>query len=94
VTPLKPVEALASSRPVVASDLPALAEIVRNNETGLLADAGDPVAFAAAIRVLLEDAELAAALGRNGRAWVLRERTWAANAEAAAVELKKLGVSI
>jgi glycosyltransferase involved in cell wall biosynthesis len=92
VTPLKPVEALACSRPVVASDLPALAEIVRNNETGLLADAGDPASFAAAIRSLLEDRDRAARLGAAGREWVLRERTWAANAAVMAHEYESLGV--
>lgn len=92
VTPLKPVEALACSRPVVASNLPALAEIVRHNETGLLADAGDPASFAAAIRSLLEDRELAVRLGAAGREWVLRERTWAANAAVMAHEYESLGV--
>lgn len=92
VTPLKPVEALASSRPVVASDLPALAEIVRDNETGLLAAAGDPASFADAIRSVLEDPERAARLGAAGREWVLRERTWAANAAVMGHEYESLGV--
>lgn len=93
VTPLKPVEALASSRPVVASDLPALAEIVRDNETGLLVSAGEPASFAAAIRSLLEDPERAARLGAAGREWVLRERTWAANAAVMGHEYESLGVN-
>lgn len=94
VTPLKPVEAMACSRPVVASDLPALAEIVDDGVTGLLADAGDPTSFAAALRTLLTDPRLAREFGAAGRDRVLRERTWAANAAAMAEELEKLGVSI
>lgn len=94
VTPLKPVEAMACSRPVVASDLPALAEIVDDGVTGLLADAGDPTSFAAALRTLLTDPRLAEELGAAGRVRVLRERTWAANTAAMAEELEKLGVSI
>lgn len=93
VTPLKPVEAMACARPVVASDLPALAEIVEDRVTGLLAAAGDPAAFATAIRNLLSDPELSATMGAAGRERVLQERTWAANAVALARELEMLGVT-
>ena len=81
VTPLKPVEALASERPVVASDLPALAELVHDGVTGLLVPAGDPSQLVSALRRLLEDRELADAFGRSGREWVLADRTWEANAK-------------
>lgn len=93
VTPLKPVEAMASARPVVASDLPALAEIVEDRVTGLLATAGDPASFAAAIREILSDPERSAKFGAAGRERVLQERTWAANAVALARELEMLGVT-
>ncbi|WP_026538859.1 glycosyltransferase family 4 protein [Arthrobacter sp. 9MFCol3.1] len=93
VTPLKPVEAMASARPVVASDLPALAEIVEDRVTGFLAAAGDFAAFAGAIRDLLSDPDLAAKFGAAGRERVLQERTWAANAVALARELEMLGVT-
>jgi glycosyltransferase involved in cell wall biosynthesis len=93
VTPLKPVEAMASARPIVASDLPALAEIVEDRVTGFLAAAGDPAAFAGAIRDLLSDPELSAMMGAAGRERVLQERTWAANAVALARELEMLGVT-
>ena len=93
VTPLKPVEAMASARPVVASNLPALAEIVEDRVTGLLATAGDPASFAAAIREILSDPERAAKFGAAGRERVLQERTWAANAVALARELEMLGVT-
>ena len=94
VTPLKPVEAMACARPVVASDLPALAELVEHRVTGLLAEAGDPVSLADAIRDLLTDPQLAAECGAAGRERVLQERTWAANAVALARELEMLGVTI
>ena len=82
VTPLKPVEALASARPVVGSDLPALREIIDDGGTGLLAPAEDPRELAQAISTLLSDAGYRAALGQAGRAAVLAGRTWAANAKA------------
>lgn len=84
VTPLKPVEAMASGRPVVASDLPALAEIVHNGHTGLLAPADDPAALAVALAALLDNAALRNAMGDAGRQRVLATRTWEANATATA----------
>jgi glycosyltransferase involved in cell wall biosynthesis len=93
VTPLKPVEAMACARPVVASNLPALTEIVEDGVTGLLAEAGDPVSIATAIRELLSETQLAAKFGAAGRERVLQERTWAANAVALARELEMLGVT-
>ena len=80
VTPLKPVEALASARPVVASDLPALREIVRHEHTGLLVPAADPRALAEALERLLADPAARDRMGREGRAEVLATRTWQANA--------------
>lgn len=82
VTPLKPVEALASARPVVGSDLPALREIIDDGGNGLLAPAEDPRELAQAISTLLSNAVYRAALGQAGRAAVLAGRTWAANARA------------
>ena len=82
VTPLKPVEALASARPVVASALPALAEIVDDGGTGLLVQPEDPAALAESLSRLLADAPLRYAMGKSGREGVLRTRTWEANAVA------------
>lgn len=81
VTPMKSVEASASAKPVIASDLPALTELVNHDKTGLLVPAEDINAWAEAIRSLLEDPERAAQMGEAGRQWVLTERTWRANAE-------------
>jgi glycosyltransferase involved in cell wall biosynthesis len=53
-TPNKLFEALAVGVPVVASDLPGMAGIVRETDAGLLVDASDPNAIAQACRTLLE----------------------------------------
>ncbi|MGF9648030.1 glycosyltransferase family 4 protein [Pseudarthrobacter oxydans] len=82
VTPLKPVEAMASARPVVASALPALAEIVEDGHTGLLVAPEDPAALAKALDSLLADATVRKSMGRYGRERVLATRTWEANASA------------
>ena len=80
VTPLKPVEALASARPVVGSDLPALREIIDDGGNGLLVPAESPGQLAEAIAALLADPDRRALMGDAGRSMVLAERTWAANA--------------
>ena len=81
VTPMKSVEASASAKPVIASDLPALSELVNHHKTGLLVPAEDSKAWAHAIQELLDNPQRAAEMGRAGREWVLEERTWQANAQ-------------
>ena len=80
VTPLKPVEAMACRTPVVASRLPALAELVNDGDNGLLVQPEDPAALAQSLESLLLDGDLRNRLGRNGRTEVLATRTWRANA--------------
>jgi glycosyltransferase involved in cell wall biosynthesis len=79
VTPLKPFEAMAMERPLVVSDLPALREIAAPDERGLVFAPDDVDALVACLERLIDAPELGRALGAAGRAWVLRERTWAAN---------------
>ncbi|AXG12803.1 glycosyltransferase [Intrasporangium calvum] len=92
VTPLKPIEAMALGRPVVASDLPALAEVVMEPGSGLVAPAGDPHALAAALRRLAADADLMARLGAGGQRFA-RTRTWGAQAGTYRAIYEGLGVS-
>lgn len=75
VTPLKPVEAMAVGRPVVASDLPALAEALGVPSGGLLVAADDVTAWADAVDSLRTDRARYESLVANGRA-VASARTW------------------
>lgn len=84
VTPLKPVEALACARPVVASNLPALREIVDDGVNGLLVQPESPEDLAQGISALLSGASRRSEMGSAGRAAVFAGRTWAANAKALA----------
>lgn len=56
-TPQKLFESIAAGVPVVASDLPGMAEIVRATDVGVLCDPTSPTAIAAAIRAVLEAPE-------------------------------------
>jgi len=62
------IEAMARGKAVVASRAGGPMEIVRDGDTGLLVAPGDTEALAAAMRLLLGDAALAARMGRAGAA--------------------------
>ncbi|MDP3938920.1 MAG: glycosyltransferase family 4 protein [Deltaproteobacteria bacterium] len=66
-SPLKIFEAMAAGIPVVVSDLPAIREVIRDGDNGRLAPPGDPEALADALRALLADPALAAALAARAR---------------------------
>ncbi len=66
--PLAALEAAASAVPVIASRRGGLPEIVRDGENGILVPPGDPEALAKAMRSLQDSPDLAARLGRRGRA--------------------------
>ena len=61
------VEAMAASRPVVASAIGGTDEAVVEGETGLLVPAGDAAALAGAVARIAGDGELSAAMGAAGR---------------------------
>ncbi len=76
VTPLKPLEAMAQGRLVLASDVGGHRELIRHGENGWLFRAGDDAALAAAIIELFGARERWDALRAAGRAYVERERNW------------------
>lgn len=61
------VEAMAAGRPVVATRVGGISEVVVDGETGLLVPPEVPSALAEAIRRLLADRDLAARMGEAGR---------------------------
>jgi D-inositol-3-phosphate glycosyltransferase len=77
VTPLKPVEAMALGRPVVASDLPALAEVLEGG-AGRLVPPGDAGALADTIAELRADDRARSELVAAGRE-IAAGRTWERN---------------
>ncbi|MDB5651870.1 MAG: glycosyl transferase group 1, partial [Hyphomicrobiales bacterium] len=51
------IEAMASGKAVVASDIGGMPDLIDNHETGVLAPAGDAEALAVAMQSLIDDAE-------------------------------------
>jgi colanic acid/amylovoran biosynthesis glycosyltransferase len=70
--PVALMEAMAAGRPVVASALSGVPELVEHGVSGLLVPPGDAPALAAALQRLLADPELARGLGERGRQAVER----------------------
>lgn len=80
VTPLKPLEAMAQGKLLVASDVGGHRELIRDGETGKLFHAGDASALASAIAQMLDQKENWEAIRQAGRKFVEQERTWAISA--------------
>jgi len=74
--PVVCAEAMAHARPVVASAVGGLPDMVVDGETGLLVPPRDPVALRTAIDRLLADPGLRRTLGRAGRERIARLCDW------------------
>lgn len=79
VTPLKPLEAMAQGRLLVASDVGGHRELIRSGETGVLFKAGDAGALAAAVVDLVSHPERWPILRSTARKFVETERNWRAS---------------
>ncbi|MGH8518366.1 MAG: glycosyltransferase [Panacagrimonas sp.] len=67
------LQASAAGVPIIASRAGGMPEAVADEQTGLLVPPGDAVALAAALRRMLDDANLRQRLGAQGRARIERE---------------------
>lgn len=74
-SPLKVVEYAAAGRPIVASDIGQIRELLADGASALLVPPGDPGALSRALERLAGDRALRERLGRGARAAV-RGRTW------------------
>ena len=79
-SPLKLFEYMAAGRAIVATDLPAIREVLRDNEEALLVAPGDATALADAIQRLVSDRALAERLAKNAYAEAPKY-SWAKRAE-------------
>lgn len=76
VTPLKPLEAMAQGRLVVASDVGGHQELIRHGETGMLFAAGRADSLVRAVDELLTRRAEWDSIRERGRRFVEHERTW------------------
>lgn len=72
-SPLALMECMAAGRPVVATRVGGVPDLIEHGEHGLLVEPDDPAAVTAALAELLEAPERAAEMGRRGRERQARE---------------------
>jgi glycosyltransferase involved in cell wall biosynthesis len=77
---IKLFEYMAAGRAILATDLPAVTEVVRHGESALLAKPGDAASLAEGLARLIDDPELRATLAANA-ARLAPEYTWGRRAE-------------
>ncbi|TVO73576.1 TIGR04063 family PEP-CTERM/XrtA system glycosyltransferase [Sedimenticola selenatireducens] len=76
VTPLKPLEAMAQEKLVLASDVGGHKELIRDGENGRLFRAGDKTSLANAALDMIKKTDDSSELRRNGLEYVEKERNW------------------
>jgi glycosyltransferase involved in cell wall biosynthesis len=76
MSPLKLFEYMAYGLAIVASDLPAIREVIRHGSTGLLCQPGDTASWVLAVQRLIDDPGLVRSLGDNARAIFEAGHTW------------------
>jgi glycosyltransferase involved in cell wall biosynthesis len=80
-SPLKMFEYMAQRKPIVASDLPVLREVLADENTALLCPPSDPWGWARALRRLQQDASLRERLGERAGEVFAQKHSWEARAE-------------
>jgi glycosyltransferase involved in cell wall biosynthesis len=70
------LESSACEKPVVASNVGGLPEVVVDGVTGFLVKPKNPEVLASAIEKLIMDPSLRIGMGKKGREWVIKEYEW------------------
>jgi len=81
VTPLKPLEAMAQGKVVVASDVGGHRELIEDGVTGFLFRHDSVDSLVARVAAVLGEGDLLAQVLDNGRRFVERERNWRVSVE-------------
>ena len=76
VTPLKPLEAMAQGKPVIASDVGGHKELIEDNKTGFLFKAGDVDQLGERLVELLSNEARLSSVLIHGRDYVENVRNW------------------
>ncbi len=70
------LEAMASATPVIASNLPGVRNVFRNQQHGFLVKPGDVSGLAAKLALFIESAQLAERMGLAARQWIEERYSW------------------
>lgn len=73
--PMTILEAMAASKPVIATRVGAIPKVIQDGETGLLVDPADSNGLRDALARLLTDSDLCSRLGAAGHDWVSHNYT-------------------
>jgi glycosyltransferase involved in cell wall biosynthesis len=82
LSPLKLYETLACGTPVIVSDFPGMADLVRESGAGLAVEPCNPAALAEAVAYLYRNPEVREKMGTLGRTAVVGKHSWDCRAEA------------
>lgn len=94
MSPLKVIEYMGSGRTVLASDLPAVREVMTNGIDGVLCDPRDAADWVEAMTRVAGDRRLRRQLGSNARDAVLKRFSWSNRAAAVLAALRDLDPSV
>ncbi len=76
VTPLKPLEAMAMGKVLIASDVGGHRELIQHGQNGLLFPAGNGDALAQALSDVLSDTQLCDHIRAHAPEWVVKYHSW------------------
>ena len=76
LSPLKIFEYMALEKPVIASDLQLIKDVIHDGTDGILVPPGTPKKLANAILSLFQNEDLRKQLGRNARSKILQLYSW------------------
>jgi PEP-CTERM/exosortase A-associated glycosyltransferase len=76
VTPLKPLEAMAMGKALIASDIGGHRELIKDGFNGFLFKPGEIPSLVETLRRVLEDSRLSNQLALHAKNWVLENQTW------------------
>jgi glycosyltransferase involved in cell wall biosynthesis len=93
MSPIKLFEAMAAGRPIIASDLPTLREVLVDGETALLVPPAEPAAWLAALARLRADPALAARLAAGAKR-AAEPYSWRRRAQGILAALARAGCAV